>query len=159
MAEASLTADFIDLFVCLSDAGAQHLLVGGYAMNAYGVVRATEDLDVFVGRAPENLEKVIEALRMFGSPPAPSIHELRRARAVPAGFRFGRPPVRVGVLTAIAGVETLQAIWAGRTVIEVSGVQIPVIGIEALRANKKAAGRLKDLADVQALDALYGSSS
>jgi len=156
MADMGLGQDFLDLLACLGDAGAEHVLVGGYAMNVHGVVRATEDLDVFVGRATENLQRVAVALSNFGAPPMPEIAVLQGATEVPAGFRFGRAPIRVDVLTVIAGGAPFAAVWASRIIVSVGGLEVPVMSLDELRANKRAAGRLKDLADLQALDEIYG---
>ena len=64
------------------------------------------------------------------------------------------PPVRVDVLTDISGVPEFAAAWAARSEHEVRGRAVPFIGRETLIANKRASGRPKDLADLDALGEL-----
>lgn len=34
----------------------------------------------------------------------------------------------------------------------IAGIELPIIGLDEFRANKRAAGRAKDLADLESLD-------
>ena len=71
-------------------------------------------------------------------------------------YRFGVAPLKVEVLTKISGVSFDDAL-RGSKAFELSGYQIPYIGKAALIANKKSAGRHKDLADVEELERLQES--
>jgi hypothetical protein len=64
--------------------------------------------------------------------------------------QIGLPPRRIDVLTAITGVE-FDAAWPDRVTHEVDGLAIPFIGRDALVKNKRATGRAKDVADLEAL--------
>jgi len=145
-----LVDDFVDLLRCLQAANVEYLLIGGYALNAYGVVRATEDLDVFVNPDEANLQRVLYAMDAFGAPPGLTLEALRPGDTPPTGFRFGRPPIGVDLLTSVAGISFEDA-QEGRIHVLVRGLTVPVVGREALRRNKAAAGRLRDLADLEAL--------
>ncbi len=61
------------------------------------------------------------------------------------------PPVRIEILTSISGVEFRQY-FRNRTVIEIDGVPVNLISLDDLKANKKASGRLKDLAGLEQLE-------
>ena len=75
-------------------------------MNALGVVRATEDLDIFLEASEDNADRVLEALHAFGLPPGLPRDALTRAVGeAPTGFGFGRRPLRVDLLTSIQGVD------------------------------------------------------
>src|SRR6266508_3067940 len=95
--------DFRDLFAALNAAGAEYLLVGGYALAVHAAPRFTKDLDVWVNPTPENAARVHEALRWFGAP----LGELRVEDLSTSGivFQLGVPPNRIDVLTAIDGVS------------------------------------------------------
>jgi hypothetical protein len=125
------------------------VLVGGHAVAGHGEPRLTEDLDVFVAPALANARRLREALVAFGfGAVAPPAEEL----AVPDRiFMLGRKPWRIDVLTGIDGV-TFDEAWASR--IEADFVVSPlyVIGRTALIANKRAAGRDKDLLDLTLLE-------
>jgi hypothetical protein len=150
---AKLPQDFTDLLIELCEAKAEFLLVGGWAVILYGHVRATDDLDVFVRPTPVNSERVFAALEAFGAP--------LRAHGVTAGhfategpaYRFGIAPLKIEVLTKISGVRFDEAL-RGSKAFELDGYRIPYIGKSALVANKKSAGRHKDLADVEELERL-----
>lgn len=149
-----LPPDFADLFMCLNEAGADYMLVGGYAVNAYGYVRATEDLDIWVRPSPENAARVIAAMKSFGMPPGLRADDLAKIDGEPpTGFRFGRRPLAVDLLTSVQGIEFDDA-WAGSVVREFDGLPIRIIGLEALLVNKRSTQRLKDAADVEELERL-----
>lgn len=150
---AKLPQDFTDLLIELCEANAEFLLVGGWAVILYGHVRATDDMDIFVRPSTANSERIFAALDAFGAP--------LRAHAVAPGhfakegdaYRFGIAPLKVEVLTKISGVSFDEALQGSKT-FELDGYQIPYIGKAALIANKKSAGRHKDLADVEELQRL-----
>ncbi|HEX6961034.1 MAG TPA: hypothetical protein VF175_04155, partial [Lacipirellula sp.] len=65
-----------------------------------------------------------------------------------AVFVFGVPPERIDILTSISGVD-FDTAWANRQRAEHEGMPVHVIHWRDLLTNKRAAGRLKDLADAQ----------
>lgn len=148
---AKLPQDFTDLLIELCEANAEFLLVGGWAVILYGHVRATDDMDIFVRPSTTNSERVFAALEAFGAP--------LQAHAVAPGhfakegdaYRFGIAPLKVEILIKISGVSFDEALQGSKT-FELDGHQIPYIGKAALIANKKSAGRHKDLADVEELE-------
>jgi hypothetical protein len=122
------------------------LLVGGYAVGLHGYPRATVDLDVWVRPTPDNAARIVQALQAFGFD-LPSIHPqlFVDPRSV---VRFGTPPFRIEIMTSIDGVD--YDTCRGRlSVFDVEGVSVPVISLADLKANKRAAGRHKDLADLE----------
>lgn len=146
-----LPQDFADLLLELCEADAEFLLVGGWAVILYGHVRATDDMDIFVRPIPENSTRVHAALEHFGAPlSAHGVSALHFATEGDA-YRFGIPPLKVEVLTRISGVSFDEALEGSKT-FELDGRAIPYIGRSALIRNKKAAGRYKDLADVEELE-------
>jgi hypothetical protein len=150
---AKLPQDFTDLLVELCERKAEFLLVGGWAVILYGHVRATDDMDIFVRPSTTNSERVFAALEAFGAPlRAHSVAPVHFAREGDA-YRFGIAPLKIEVLTKISGVSFDEALLGART-FDLEGHAIPYIGKAALIANKKAAGRLKDLADVEELERL-----
>jgi hypothetical protein len=153
---AKLPQDFTDLLIELSEAEAEFLLIGGWAVILYGHVRATDDMDIFVRASTPNSARVFAALEAFGAPlRMHSVSAQHFAREGDA-YRFGVAPLKVEVLTKISGVSFDDALLGSKT-FELEGHQIPYIGKAALIANKKSAGRLKDLADVEELERSDGS--
>jgi hypothetical protein len=146
---ARFSRDFLDLLTALNDAEAKYLLVGGHAVGFYGLPRATKDFDLWIEASPENASRVMIALQAFGAPLGDlAVGDLA---APGSGFRMGSPPFRIEVLTEISGVVFADA-WPRRTQRAIEGVTCLVIGRDDLVANKRAAGRPQDLADVRALE-------
>ncbi|MBK6692804.1 MAG: nucleotidyl transferase AbiEii/AbiGii toxin family protein [Myxococcales bacterium] len=142
---AAWSPDFLDLLTALNGADAKYLLVGGHAVGLFGRPRATKDFDLWIEASTENAAKVIAALRAFGAPLA-DLTEADLSRPG-FGYRMGQPPFRIELLTEISGVG-FAAAWPRREVHDLGGVACPVIARDDLIANKLAAGRPQDLADV-----------
>lgn len=144
-----MSPDFEELLRAFSDGGVEHLVVGAHALAAHGHVRATKDLDVWIRPTPENAARAYRALAAFGAPLA----ELEEADlAVPGTvFQIGVAPLRIDVLTEIDGL-TFEEAWAGRVPARLGAVATAVLSREHLIRNKRASGRLQDLADVERLE-------
>jgi len=144
--------DFRDLLAALLAAGARFLVVGAHALAVHGVPRATGDLDVWISADPDNAGRVHGALAAFGAPVVAmgvTQEDFTRPDQV---IQIGLPPRRIDVLTAISGVPFEEA-WPERVTHDVQGLAVPFIGRAALVKNKRAAGRAKDVADLEALGA------
>ena len=152
-----VTDDWIDFLFALLDAGARFLVVGAHAMAVHGVPRATQDLDVWVDPAGDNTERVWRALAAFGAPLAALEVSGEDLRAPDRVIQFGVPPNRVDVMTSISGVPDFGAAWNARAEHAVRGRAVPFLGRSAFIANKRASGRTKDLADLEALGELPGT--
>lgn len=141
--------DFVDLFAELNAAGAEYLLVGGYALAVHDAPRFTADLDVWVQPSPENASRVHLALVRFGAP----VHELTQDDLATPGvvFQVGVRPNRIDILTSIDGVAFEDA-WPERIETTFGGQPVHVIGRRHLIANKRATGRERDRLDAEQLE-------
>ncbi len=144
----SLDGNFADFLRSLNRHEVEYLVVGGYAVGYHGFVRATGDLDVYVGISAANAGKLVEAFKDFGF----SVQELTAATFLEPGriVRIGVPPLRLEVMNEISGV-TFAECYARRIEESIDGVRICFIDRDKLLANKRSAGRPKDLADIAAL--------
>jgi hypothetical protein len=133
----------------LNESNAKYLVVGGYAVMVHSEPRATKDLDVFIRSDPENAAAVFKALVKFGAPVA-GLSPADFSDGV-SYFQMGNPPHRVDVLQTISGVSFDES-WDCHVSAIVNGqIEVPVISVGKLIENKLAAGRLRDLADVDVL--------
>lgn len=146
-----LHRDFEDFLVALSEAAADFLVVGAYAMAFHGVPRATGDIDVLVRPTPENARKVWQALVAFGAPLASAGLTIEDLHTPGTVYQMGVVPRRIDLLTDITGV-TFDEAWSTRVAQEIGGRAVHFIGREALARNKRATGRAKDLADLEILE-------
>lgn len=146
MPTTRIPPDFKEFLKSLDAHNARFMLIGGYAVNAFGYVRNTVDMDIWIASAPDNLRRVLDAIRDFGFPGAPDdlLHE------PDAMVRMGVPPLRIEVLRKISGVE-FEDCWPRRVMIDDEDLRIPAISLEDLKRNKLAAGRKKDLLDLDEL--------
>lgn len=149
MATTLLPPDFKDFLKLLNSKNVSYLLIGGYAVAYHGYSRATADMDVWIAMDPENANKVVDALREFGFAAAaiePGLF-LQEGKIV----RMGVPPLRIEILTTISGVSFANC-YPDRVLAHIDGVEVPVISLPHLKANKKASARFKDLADLEHLE-------
>ena len=152
MSDASgFNEDFLDMFHALVDAGVEFVVVGAHAMAVHGVPRATGDLDILLRPSSANARRAMAALRVFGAPM--DDHGVTENDFTSEGtvYQIGLPPRRIDLLTKISGVGFEDA-WSSRLVVEVDGLPVPFLGRHALAQNKRAAGRAKDLVDVELLE-------
>jgi hypothetical protein len=140
--------DYRELLALLNEHGVEYMIVGGYALAYHGAPRYTADLDVFVKPDPENSRRIIEALNAFGFEAAGLTPE--DFRAPEKVVQLGVPPVRVDILTSLTGVSWEEA-FSGRTEATYGDVPVYFIGRAHLVANKRALGRKRDFADIEAL--------
>jgi hypothetical protein len=145
-----LNPDFRDILSAFIAHHVEFLVVGGYAMAAHRLPRATKDLDLWVRPESANAARILSALDAFGAPR----HGLTARDLEAAGtiYQVGVPPNRVDVITTVDGVA-FEAAWAERLHVDIDGIRIPVIGRRHLVANKRTVGRPQDLVDADLLDA------
>jgi hypothetical protein len=144
-----LHPDFNDLLAEFVRYGVRFVLLGGYAVGVHVKPRATKDLDLLVSGEGDNLNRVACALTAFGAPTF--VIEAARNMSPTEIVYLGVPPVRIDILRRADGLDTEDTI--DRAVLVTLGdLAIPVISLEDLIANKRAAGRPQDLADVVLLE-------
>jgi hypothetical protein len=145
----NLDKDFREFIECLHVHNVRYLIVGGYAVGAHGLPRATKDLDVWVLADRENAEGVMSALNDFGfGGLGLSADDFLRDDVV---VQLGYPPLRIDILTSVDGIEFVDA-YPRRMESPVAGINIAFLGREDLIANKRAAGRSQDIADANRLE-------
>lgn len=146
--ETRLPPDFKEFLALLNSEKVEYLLVGGYAVSYYGYPRPTGDLDIWIAVDATNIQRALAVLAKFGFSGAGATAELFQTpgRVV----RMGVPPVRIEVINRISGVE-FAVCYARRLNVMIDGVPVQIIGRDDLIANKRAAGREKDLNDVKQL--------
>ena len=143
-----MNQDFLDLLRAFIDREVRFLIVGAYALGVHGRPRATGDLDVWVDPTPENAARIMDALEAFGAP----LQEVAAADFSRPGvvFQMGLPPLRIDVLTELSGMTFAEA-WSDRLSAAFGPLTVDVIGRDAFIKNKRATGRARDLADIEAL--------
>lgn len=145
----AVAQDFEEFIACLTAHGVEFVIVGAYALAFHGAPRFTGALDVLIRPTIDNAARVLTALDAFGFP----LSELTPAQLADSRrmIEIGVPPVQIHLMSAISGVEWSD-VWAHKVEGMLGEQAAPFIGRETLIANKRAASRPKDLADVDALE-------
>ncbi len=143
-----LAPDFDEFFGSLIAHGVEFLVVGAYALALHGAPRFTGDIDVLIKPTLANAERLLSAVRAFGFPTS----DLQPDDLIDPSriLQMGIEPVQIHLMADISGVTWDEA-WAGREAVACGTHELPFIGRREFIRNKKASGRLKDLADLEAL--------
>lgn len=142
--------DFREFIQALNKYGIAYMLVGGYAVILYGNRRTTGDMDIWVRRTKENYVRLIQAFSEFGLPTNDLTEENFLNAAANDVFTYGRPPVCIDVMTELKGVDFEDA-YIQSQIFDDDGLAVRYIHINHLIEAKKAAGRYKDLDDIEKL--------
>ncbi|MFM8390110.1 MAG: DUF6036 family nucleotidyltransferase [Actinomycetota bacterium] len=143
-----LEEDFREFLELLTVNNVRFLIVGGFALAAHGLPRATDDIDIWVWMEDDNARALKRALDDFGF----SSLEIDQADFLRPDLtiQLGYSPDRIDLMTSISGVDFEEA-WERRIIATLDGVNFPVIGKADLVANKWALGRPQDLVDLMKL--------
>jgi len=144
-----LNQDFKEFVQSLNDNQVRYLIVGGYAVAIYGYARYTKDLDIWIEMTRENANNVLRALDQFGFGSLNlTVEDFTTPDQV---IQFGYPPNRIDIITTPDGVD-FSTCFDTKYQVEVDGVLVNFIDLENLKQNKKASGRMQDLADLEKLE-------
>ncbi|RJQ42291.1 MAG: hypothetical protein C4550_00010 [Nitrospiraceae bacterium] len=150
-----LNEDYKEMLRTLLNNKVRFLVVGAYAMGAYGYPRATGDFDIWVEASPDNSKKIYKALKEFGAPLKEITSETFSEKGIV--FQIGVPPRRIDLITHIDGVAFKDA-YQAKEEFKIEGLKIPVLSKANLIKNKKSTGREKDMLDVKYLKKHKGNS-
>ena len=140
--------DFRELLELFNTHKVEYLIVGGYALAFHGVPRYTGDIDIFVKPDTENALRILKALDEFGFGSLDLKEEdFRSPNKV---VQLGYPPVRIDIMTSISGLSWDEA-YAELDKGKYGNVPVYYIGLNHYILNKRASGRKKDIADLEAL--------
>jgi len=141
--------DFKELLELFNAHNVEYLIVGGYALAFHGAPRFTGDIDLLVKPDAENAKRVLAALVEFGFG---SVDLSETDITSPENIiQLGVPPVRVDIMTSLTAVAWKKA-EAGKVSGNYGDTRVYFIGKDDFVSNKRALGRKKDLADIEALE-------
>lgn len=151
--------DFGALLGRLVRADVEFVVIGGLAVLTHGHVRATLDLDVCYARTPENLKRLERALtpihpRLRGAPPELPFFFDERTLRNGLNFTLVTDEGELDLLGEVTGIGGYGDMALAAIPVEAFGVSFKLMALEDLIRAKAAAGRPKDLLDLEALRAL-----
>ena len=145
-----LHPDFREFIASMTRHRVRFVVVGAHALAALGRARMTDDLDLLLEPTPDNAQRTADALRDFGGFEALADQAAEHLAQPDKLVSIGRAPVSIDLLTGLSGVTFAEA-WAGRDEHTVDGLTIAFLGLAEMVRTKKAAGRTKDLLDLELL--------
>jgi hypothetical protein len=156
--------DPLPLLRALHERGIEHIVVGGFAVNAHGFIRVTKDLDIVPSTVEGNLEKLAEMLRDldarildtddFMGEEMPADPTRTAGLEMGGNFCLLTTLGRLDVMQWLSGVDTDDLYGElNPDTLEgsIDGIPVRVCSLEHLRAMKRAAGRPQDLEDLRRL--------
>jgi hypothetical protein len=145
------------LLVALADAQVDFVVIGAIAVVAHGHIRTTRDVDITYATEPENLERLGDALvaldaRLRGVtevvPFIPDGRTLRGAELLTLETTLGS----LDLLASPPGAPPYADLSARAERIELEAREVLIASIPDLLAMKRAAGRARDIEDIEALE-------
>jgi predicted nucleotidyltransferase len=153
---------FDELLRRLAEADVEFVVVGGLALNAWGVVRGTKDVDVVIARTSDNIKRVAEVAVAASGHVQRGEALLGTPFSIAAALADGEQVAietdlgRLDVVQGLDGVPDFEDLRSRAVEAEILGSTVWVCSRDDLRAMKQAAGRTRDLADIEDLDTASG---
>lgn len=148
--------EFLNVFNLLNKHKVDHILIGGFAVNFHGLSRFTADLDIWIRDTKDNRARLAMAFKEIYGYEIPGVETMQFVAgwstiSLPNGFPLD-------ILVNMKGLEafTYDECLEAATDFEVEGTIFKVLHYNHLMANKKAAGRPKDLLDIEELKKING---
>ncbi len=142
--------DFKDFIRALNAAKVQYILVGGYSVILHGYARTTGDMDIWVNRTSENYKRLLHAFADFKMPVFDMTEENFLHHKEWNVFSFGRKPNMIDIMVKVKGLE-FETAFAKSKLYTIEKLKIRTVRLQDLIQAKKAAGRFKDLDDIEQL--------
>jgi hypothetical protein len=147
----------IAVLTALENHGVRYVIFGGIALNLHGLVRATEDIDIFIAAEAQNVDALKAALH--------SVFDDKSIDEISAEDLLGEYPavqyvppdgaLHVDVLTRLGESYRFQDLEQQR--VPFAGLLVPVVTPRMLYRMKRDTVRLKDKADAEMLRRRFGS--
>ncbi len=151
--DAPQTPDFTKLITrvtgALTRAGFPCMIIGGQALLVHGQARLTEDIDIILGSAPDDLPRILEVCRELALVVLPGdvIGFVQDTFVLPAAD----PDTRVRVDFIFSSLPYERAAIGRAVLIDLDGTAVPFAAAEDLILHKLLAGRPRDFEDIQGI--------
>lgn len=147
--------DVIHLWQLLHKHQVSYIMIGGFAVALSGYPRYTGDCDIWLKDTPENKRMLNEVFREMEMAVLENIEEMQ---FVPGWTCFYLPGgMTLDLMTSLKGLDAsrFDECFQIAEVAEICGVPVRFLHLNHLLEAKRAAGRPKDLLDVEELEKLY----
>lgn len=131
---------FREFIEALNNNDVEYMLIGGYAMGAFGHIRGTNDLDIFINTTDDNASRMMNACKEYGIPEEEIKKEMFLVQKM---IGIGQPPLRIELLKKLDAVDFEYA-YKRKITKKVDDVLINVISMEDLTLLKHSAVKDRD---------------
>lgn len=137
---SSFPENFRSIIEAFNKHKVEYLLIGGFAMGAYGHVRSTGDLNIFIHAIKENAERTLQACIDFGIDKEDLKEEMFLVEKM---IGIGKPPLRIEILKKLDSVDFKYAFQRAE-IKTIDGLEIKVVSLDDLILLKEAAVKGRD---------------
>lgn len=133
----------------------EYLIVGGFAVNLYGIDRTTKDLDIWIHTTEENFKKLIKSFTELGYSNKgikEAIHRLKNNEVIM--IPDDENLLKVDIISLFSGFLKFDVCAKRKVSMNIGEIMIPVISIKDLIEVKKNTGREQDILDAKLLEKL-----
>jgi hypothetical protein len=153
---SSFSKDILELFYLFNKFQVQFLIVGGYAVNYYGHLRLTGDIDIYFSNSDQNIIKLYDALSEFWAGNIPHLRQAEDLKDPNLVVQYGMPPNRIDLINTIDGIDFADA-WNTKEDAFVpfkgNSIMLYYISLDLLIKNKENVKRPRDIEDLEFLKA------
>jgi predicted nucleotidyltransferase len=160
-----MTLDYRTLFKEMNEADVDYMLIGGLAVNFYGIPRMTYDLDLMIALHPENILNLVSRLIEWGYKPRAPVDPRELADAEKRrswireknmkAFSFYNEKEAIGEVDILIDLPMpYEELRERARVFDIEGTRVPVVSVQDLIDLKLRAGRQQDLSDAEHLKAV-----
>lgn len=151
-----------EIFEAFQETDIKYLIIGGVAVNLYGYNRFTGDIDILLTLDKENLEKMDKLMKKLGYVPRlpvevkdlgdkKQVEQWMKEKNLKAYTFLAGKEYQLDIDIIIEQSTEFSELDKKKNIIEVWGMNIPVISIDDLIEMKKTANRDQDLIDIKRL--------
>jgi len=153
---------YFDVLKALQSKQVRYLIIGGLAVNLYGVPRLTQDIDLIISTDRSNVLKIVSLLKDLGYVPRvpvdpedladpAKVKDWTTNRNMKAfSFYHKKDAYKVVDIVLVHPLD-FEVAFKNRTVKTVKDVEIFLASLDDLLRTKKESGRPQDLSDIEML--------
>jgi predicted nucleotidyltransferase len=138
--------DIKSLLRLLNEHKVRYLIIGAYAFPMYGYSRATMDIDIFIEPSLENAKNTLSALTQFGY----DLIEISPNELLKKKILIRQYELETDIHPFVTGV-TFEEVWKNKKQNQIEGISVYCPSLDDLIVMKQAAGRPKDIQDLEIL--------
>ena len=146
-----LFEEFKKLMTTLRESNVDYALCGGFALSVYGIVRATEDLDILVPE--DSLGRLRSVIRGIGfNRENPPMEFAARSVRISRFLKLTQSDEDFVILDVLHVTPALEEFWKSRVEVETELGRIVVVSRQGLIGLKRLRGSPIDLSDIASLE-------